>query len=105
MIAVGVVEVAVHQVVHVITVGHGLVPAAGTVLVAGVVGAARVIGGALGRIRCADGQAVLVHVIRVRMVEMTVVQVVGMAFVPHGDVAAAVPVDVIVAVVAVAGHA
>lgn len=101
---VGVVQMTVDQVVDVVTVRDGFVPAAFTVPVARRVGPAGVVGRAVGRVAAADAQAVLVHVVRVRMVEVPVVQVVDVAVVPKGEVAAAISVDVGVAVVAIAGH-
>ena len=104
MASVGMVEMATHQIIHVVAVRHGLVPAAGAVLVARLVGAAPVIGGAVRRVRAADRQLVLIHVVRVGMMEMAIVQVVGMAVVAHGQVTAAFPVDMFVAIVSIAGH-
>ncbi len=104
MVAVGVVQVPVDQVVHVVAVRYGLVTAAGSVPMARLVGVARVIGRAVGGIRAADGELMLVHVVRVGVVEMPIVQVVDVAIVPDCLVAAALPVDVIVALVLVAGH-
>ncbi len=102
--AVGVVEVAVHEVVHVVAVRHGFVSASGAVLVVRIVGAAGVIGRAVSRVRAADRQEVLVHVVGVGMMEVAVVQVVGVAVMAHGQVTAAFPVNVLVAVVTIAGH-
>ena len=101
---VSVMEVAVHQVVHVIAVRHGFVSASGAMLVACLVGTAPVIGGAVSRVRTADRQLVLIHVVRVGVMEMAIVQVVGMAVVAHGQVTAAFPVDMFVAFVSIAGH-
>ena len=42
--------------------------------------------------------------VRVGMMEMAIVQVVGMAVVAHGQVTAAFPVDMFVAFVSIAGH-
>ena len=58
--------------------------ASGAMLVPCFVGAAPVIWGAVGRVRVADRQLVLIHVVRVGMMEMAIVQVVGMAVVAHG---------------------
>ena len=102
---VSVMEVAVHQVVHVIAVRHGFVPASGAMLVACLVGTAPVIGGAVSRVRPADRELVLVHVARVGMMEVAIVQIVGMALVTHSHVTAVFPVDMLVAFVSIlAGH-
>jgi hypothetical protein len=99
-----VMEVAVHQVVHVVAVRHGLVTTSGAMPVVRLVRAARVIGRTVGRVRAIDRELVLVHVARVRVVEMPIVQVVGMSVVAHGRVTAPLSVDVLVAVVLIAGH-
>lgn len=65
---VGMMEVAVHEVVHVVTVRHGLVPAPGSMAMVRRMSAARVIGRAGGGIGAAHGQHVLVHMRLVRMV-------------------------------------
>ena len=78
--------------------------ASGAMLVSCFVGTAPVIGGAVGRVRAADRQLVLIHVVRVGMMEMAIVQVVGMAVVAHRQVTAAFPVDMFVVFVATAGH-
>lgn len=102
--AVRVVEVAVDQVVHVVAVRHGFVAAARPVPVAAVVGAAGVVGRAVGRVRAPDGEDVLVDVVAVGVVQAAVVEVVHMAVVPDGRVAAGGAVPVVVPGVRVAGH-
>lgn len=87
--AVGVVEMAVDEVVHMVAMRHGLVAAARAVDVIGRVAAAGVGRRAGVGVGGADSQPVLVHVVPVDVVEMAVVEVVHMAFVPHGGVAAA----------------
>ncbi len=104
MAVVRVVEVAVDQVVDVVTVGHGLVSAALAMPVAGIVRAAGVIRRALRRVRAPDRETVFVHVVGVRMVQVAIVQVVRMTIVTHGGVAAAITVDVFVTVVSIAGQ-
>jgi hypothetical protein len=101
---VSMVEVFVHQVVNVIAVWHRFVSASGAVLVACFVRTTCVIGRAVHRIRFPNRQAVLIHVVRVGMMEMAAVQVVGMAVVAHGYMTAALPVDMGVTLVRVAGH-
>lgn len=71
VVAVGpvhVVQVTVHQVVHMIPVRHGLVTAVRAMDMLRRVSVARVIRRAVGRIRGVDIQAVLVHVIGMGMV-------------------------------------
>ena len=102
--SVGMMEVATHQIVEVVAVRHGLVSASGAVLVPCLVRTARVLGSAVSRVRLTDVQAVLIHVVRMGMMEVAVVQVVGVAVVAHCQVTAAFPVDVCVAVVPIAGH-
>ncbi len=104
MISVGVMQVPVHQIVDVIAVGDRLVSASGAVLVAIVVRAARVIGRAVRGVGAADRQLVLVDVVRVRMVQVPIVQVVGMTVVADRHVATAFAMRVRVPVVSIAGH-
>jgi hypothetical protein len=87
--AVGVMKVAIDDVVGVIAVGDRVVAAAGAVLVGGVVLAAVVRRRARGRIRAADGEGVLVDVIAVDVMKMAVVKEVLVAIVLDRLVAAA----------------
>jgi hypothetical protein len=88
VVTVLVVELAVHEVVGMVPVRHGRVPTAWPVAV---VGAVRTVEGGRAPFRvCAvDGEAVLVHVSRVRMVQMSILEVVDVAVVHHRRVAAA----------------
>jgi hypothetical protein len=97
--AVGVMEVVPHQVVGVGAVRHRLVPAARTVDVGGVMGAAGVGRGAFLGVGAADGDDVLVDVVAVAVVQVPVVEVVDVAAVPDGGMAAALPVNVGMALV------
>ena len=94
MIAVRMVEVAVHEVVDVVSVGDGFVAATGAVDVGGRVGAAVVAGSAGFRIDRRDLEGVLIHMVSVRAVEMAVVDVIDMVVVHDGSVSAAFSVDV-----------
>lgn len=94
-----VVQVAVDEVVDVIAVRDRFVPAAGPVDVRAVVARALVLRGALDRVGLADGQAVLVDVLAVRMMQMPVVQEVDVTVVLDGGVATVGPVGVIVSFV------
>ena len=89
MVAVRVVQVAVDQVVDVVTVRDGFVAATGAMDVAGLVAAAFVLGRAAVRVGGRDGDHVLVDVVAMRMVQVAVVQVIDMAVMADGRVAAA----------------
>lgn len=97
VIAVWVVQVAIHQVIGVVAVGHGFVSAAGAVDMVRSVTAAVVLRGAGGGVGGVDFQRVLVDVPAVRMMQMPVMQVIGVALVLDGRMAAAEAVNVIVA--------
>ena len=92
------VEVAVHEVVDVIPMRHGLVPASRTVHVTRLMPVTAVIGRAVGGVRGIDGDPVLVAVIVVRMMQVPLVQVVDVTLVTNGDVAAVLTVLMIVLV-------
>jgi hypothetical protein len=89
VVAVRMVQVTVHQVVRVIAMRHGFMPAVGSMLVAGFVSPAVVIGRAVGRVPAVHLEPVIVHVILVGMVHVSVVQIVGVPFVHHGRMPAA----------------
>jgi hypothetical protein len=93
------VKMAVDEVVDVIAVRHGLVPAVRSVNVTALVAAAVVLRRAAVRMLSIDGDRMLVDVVAVRVVEMSVVQVVDMPLVIDGGVAASWAVVVIVLVV------
>jgi hypothetical protein len=104
VVAVGpvrVVQVAIHQVVHMVTVGHRLVTARGAVLVLLRVVGAGVLGRALHGVRRAGLDAALAHLLPRRPVQMALVQVVHMVAVLHGDMAAAVGVLMVMRIVVV----
>lgn len=86
---VGVMEMAVDEVVDMVAVRDRLVPAALAVHVVGAVTVARVAARAGGGMVAVDRDDVFVDVILVGMVEMAVVEVVDVAVVLDGDVAAA----------------
>jgi hypothetical protein len=92
MPGVRVVQVPAHEVIGVIAVRHALVPAAGAVRVAALVRAARVRGRAVVAVRPTHREHVLVRVIAVDVVQVPVVQVVGVVLVPNGRMAAAIAV-------------
>jgi hypothetical protein len=100
-----VVQVSRDEVVDVVPVRHGLVAAAGTVDVHGRMRAAGMRRGADGGVRTADGDAMLVDVVAVHVVQVTVVQVIDVTVVRDGDVAAARAMDVgMLAVLQAIGH-
>ena len=103
--SVRVVKMPRDEVVDVVPVRHGFVAAAGPMLVSLVVAAASVGGRAHARVGPVDRDRVLVDVIAVRMVQMAIVEVVGVAIVLHGPMAAAGAVLVgVVRVARVLGH-
>jgi hypothetical protein len=88
MVAVGMVQVAVHQVVHVIAVGNLLVAAVRAVAMLLLMPAAGVVGRAGSGVRGSDLQNVVINVVAMNVVQVAVVQVIRMAIVPDGDMAA-----------------
>jgi hypothetical protein len=88
VVAVRVVKVAVYEVVGVVAVGDRFVAAAGAMYVIRGVAAAGVSWCAGGRVRRGHAQSMLVHMIAVDVVQVAVVEVVGMAVVLNGRVAA-----------------
>jgi hypothetical protein len=99
MIPVGVVQVAVDQIVDMIAVWHRLVPASRTVRVCAVMAAALVTGRAPVRIGRRHLDRVLIHVILVHVVQMAVVEVVDVIAMANGSMPA--PRAVLVRVVGV----
>jgi len=94
VLAVRMVEVTADEVVDMISVGHRLVAAVGRVFVSRVVLAAGVVGGALLRVLVAHADRVLFDgAVGRDVVQMAVVDVVAVAFVCDGGVAAVVTVD------------
>ena len=71
--AVNMMQVAVDQVVNVVPMRDGRVAAFRSVLVAGVMGSALMIRRAVCWVRFIDRKAVLVHVVRMGVVEMSIV--------------------------------
>jgi hypothetical protein len=85
VVAVRVVQLSVHQVVDVVAVGNGFVPAAGTMPVTPLVAVVEP-RGALRRVALVHRDPVLVHVVLVRVMETPVVEVVDVPVVPDGRV-------------------
>lgn len=93
---VGMVQVITDEVVRVIPVRHGFVAAPRPVHVAGIMAAAPVIGRAALRIAVVDADGVLGDCPVRLVMQVAVVEVVHVAVVADADVAAAVPVLVVV---------
>jgi hypothetical protein len=87
VVAVRMVQLAIDQIIRVVAVRHGLVPAPRSVTVPGVV-AVVVPRGARGRVGAVHLQAVVVHVVPVRVVQVPVVQVIDVPVVADGRVSA-----------------
>ncbi len=87
-----VMQVTIHQVVHVVPVRDGFVAAIGAVHMLRIVAFARVPLGAISRVCGAYLELVLVDVTVMRVVQVAVMQKVGMAVMLDGDVAAVVVV-------------
>jgi hypothetical protein len=93
------------QVVDMISVRYGLVSATGPMSVRRIVGTTSMGWRAKSRVRCADGDCVLVHAILLRVVQMAVVKVVNVPVVIHGSMATAGAVLVcVIGVRLVIGH-
>jgi hypothetical protein len=99
MLAVGMVQMAAYQIVHMVCVGHSLMAAIGAMHVAGLMLVAAVLRRASVGIGAAGRQPVLIHMTVVNVMQMPVVQVVRVAIMLNGGMAAIGPVDVCVAFV------
>jgi hypothetical protein len=88
VVAVRVVQVAIHQVIGVIAMGHGVVTAFRAVLVSLFVAATIVFGRAIGRVAAIDSQAVFFDFGTLDVVQMAIVQVINVAVVDDTRVAA-----------------
>ena len=85
-------QMAIHEIIHVVAVRDGDVTTVGTVNVLPVVAfrSKR----AFVRVGVAYGNGVLIHVVAVRMVQMAVVEIIHVPVVHDGDVTAILAVDV-----------
>ena len=88
MAVVRMVQMTVHKIIDVVAMWHGFVTAARAVNVACFMAVAVVIRGADIRIDRANGNAVFIHMPLVRVVQMAVVQVINVAIMFNGGVAA-----------------
>jgi hypothetical protein len=102
--AVGVVQVAAHNVIRVAGVRNGFMPAAGAVLVGALVAAALVLGGAAVGILRARGQFMAVHLAVMQVVHVAFVQIIGVAVVLDALMPASFAVRMGVALVRLAVH-
>ena len=105
MISVRMVQAAADEVIDVIGMRNGFVPATGPVNVAALAVAALLLRGALYGVARVGLEAVLVHVIAVNVVHVAFVQIIGVAVVLHCGVAAIAAVGVAVSGVGITGHA
>jgi len=88
VVAVRVMQMAVDKVVDVVAVRHRLVAATRTVAMVGVMTAAAMVGRAAVRVALAHGDDMLVDVVLVRMMQVAVMEIVDVAIVAHGEMAA-----------------
>lgn len=84
----------VDDVIDVVAMRHLLVTATRTMNMAGLMGTTRMLGGAFHGIRGVYVQRVLVNVVSVRMVQVTVMQVIHVVTMRNRGVTAIRPVDV-----------
>lgn len=96
MITVRMMQVAVHKIVDVVPMGNRFVSAGWPVYVIGCVAAAVMVGRTAIRVFRADLESVLIDMIGMRVVQMSIMQIVDMIAVPDGRVPAVRPVLVIV---------
>lgn len=94
MISMRMVQVAIHQVVHMVTVGNCRMPAARAMNVAGFMSAAIVVWRAAVGVHGADFQSMLVDMAFMRVVQVAIVQIIYVAVVQDGLMAAAGAMDV-----------
>lgn len=99
VVAVRMVEVTVHEEVGVVAVWNRFVPAARSMGVVLRVPVAGVRWGAVSGVRAVDGEAMLVDMVAVRVVQVPIVKVVRVVAVLHGGVAAVGTVLVVMVVV------
>lgn len=88
MIAMRVMQVPIHQIIHVVTVRHGLMAAAGAVNMARLVSGALVLRRTCVGVLLRNLDHVLIDMIAVRMMQMAIVQIVDMVAVANRRVTA-----------------
>lgn len=99
-----VMEVTIHEIVDVVAVRDGRMPAVGTMDMPGIVAVARVVWRTLCRVGAVHVQDMLIHMVAVRMVEVPIVEVVDVVIVRDGSMPTVGPVDVRVIRVNLARH-
>ena len=88
MVAVGMVQVTIHQVVNVIPMGHSLMATAWPMHMVFIVARAAMAVRTVFRVVLGDFKAVLIHVVPMGVMEVSVMKVVGMVSVPDRCVTA-----------------
>lgn len=88
MVAMGMMQVAADQIIHVIAMGHSRVAAFGAMEMRGIMAGASVVGCALIGVGGGHGDHVFVHVSCMGVMQMAVVQVIHVIIVADGEVAA-----------------
>ena len=105
MVAVGVVEVAVDQIIDMVPMGHCLVAASITVAVILVVARTGVVRGTVSPILGGHGQGVLIDVVFMGMMKVAIMKVIDVAVVLDGRVATSLAVGMgVLAVSCVCRH-
>ncbi len=99
-----VMQMAVHEIVHVVSVRRGRVSTRRPVAVRGLMGAAGMLRRTARGVPGVLGEGALVRVVRVRVVQVPVVQVVHVVLVLDGGMATAGGVDVVVTVMRLVIH-
>jgi hypothetical protein len=96
VVAMGMVQVTVDEIVDMIAMRDRFVAAARSMNVSSVMSGAAMVWRATIRVLVAHFNAMFVHMIRARMVKMAIVEIIHMAAVPDSNVAAAGSMHVIV---------
>ena len=97
MVAMRVMQVAIHQIVHVVTVRHSRMSTARSVQVIDRVCGAGVLRRAGLGVGCRNGNQVLIHVVAMGMMEMAIVEIVNVSFMQYRHMPALRAVLMIVA--------
>lgn len=97
MVAMRVMQVAIHQIVHMVTVRHSRVSTVRAMYVIDRVCGADVLRCAGHGVGYRNGYPMLIHVVAVGMMEMTIVEIVNVSFMHYGHMSALRAVLVIVA--------
>jgi hypothetical protein len=93
MVAVRVMKAPVHQIIDMVAMRHGLVTAVGPVTVFSIMAGGVVLGIAAIRVHVAHRDRMLMRATALAVFKVAVVEVIDVAFMLHGDVAAARAVD------------